>query len=64
MGTVEVLRPNAPRSKPPDPPMTWGGRVSVQPGSSNEREARPEDVVVEHVTIDRAEARSEEGKGA
>jgi len=26
IGSVEVLTPNAPRSKDPDPPETWGGR--------------------------------------
>lgn len=28
VGTVDVLAPNAPRSKAPDPPKTWGGRPS------------------------------------
>jgi alkanesulfonate monooxygenase SsuD/methylene tetrahydromethanopterin reductase-like flavin-dependent oxidoreductase (luciferase family) len=28
IGTVEVLAPNAPKSKAPDPPETWGGRAS------------------------------------
>jgi len=27
VGSVEVLAPNAPRSKAPDPPETWGGRA-------------------------------------
>jgi alkanesulfonate monooxygenase SsuD/methylene tetrahydromethanopterin reductase-like flavin-dependent oxidoreductase (luciferase family) len=26
VGTVDVLAPGAPKSKPPDPPTTWGGR--------------------------------------
>lgn len=28
IGTVDVLAPNAPRSKAPDPPESWGGRAS------------------------------------
>jgi alkanesulfonate monooxygenase SsuD/methylene tetrahydromethanopterin reductase-like flavin-dependent oxidoreductase (luciferase family) len=28
VGSVEVLSPGAPRSKPPDPPKGWGGRPS------------------------------------
>jgi len=27
VGSVDVLTPNAPRSKAPDPPKTWGGRA-------------------------------------
>jgi hypothetical protein len=26
IGTIEVLTPGAPRSRDPDPPLTWGGR--------------------------------------
>lgn len=29
VGTVAVLTPNSPRSKPPDPPEGWGGRPRV-----------------------------------
>jgi alkanesulfonate monooxygenase SsuD/methylene tetrahydromethanopterin reductase-like flavin-dependent oxidoreductase (luciferase family) len=28
IGTMDVLAPNAPRSKAPDPPESWGGRAS------------------------------------
>lgn len=28
VGTVDVLTPGTPRSKPPDPPETWGGRAT------------------------------------
>jgi alkanesulfonate monooxygenase SsuD/methylene tetrahydromethanopterin reductase-like flavin-dependent oxidoreductase (luciferase family) len=80
MGSVDVLMPNAPRSRAPDPPKTWGGRPirpGVQEGNSNERieaqrtpwlegegKVSPEDIQAEEVTMEKAESRSEEGEGS
>jgi alkanesulfonate monooxygenase SsuD/methylene tetrahydromethanopterin reductase-like flavin-dependent oxidoreductase (luciferase family) len=57
VGSVDVLRPDAPRSKPPDPPKTWGGRGTWKGGAA-------EDLAIQQATKEGAEAHTEEGQGA